>query len=458
MSPRRRLSLRTSLVLSHLAVLILPVGAVVATGTLARELHRQARLDLVHQADLLVVMVEALESRGAPLEGPLRDAAKRTGVEVSQVDVADADRYSAAPKSEESETERMEREAIRFALAGKPDRTGLKTSPVGLWPARRPHVVALPLRDTGGKVEGALVVRQRRERFVGITYLGTQLAVGGALALTLTIALALFSAARLAAPLRSLARAAHNLGAGRFEPLILERQATVAETEELTSAFARMTAELSRRMGWIQEFAGHVSHEFRTPLSTLQGTVELLQDHPDMPEERRRRFLDNAARELERMGRLATGLISLARAEEPGEQGPVDLLALVEERIGDRPVQIQGDFGLTLGDETQLSSVVGNLLDNALQHGGSGVTVVVEGHQTDEQVFLRIIDDGPGISPANLPKVFDRFFTTRRDAGGTGLGLALARTLCRAHGGELEVESQPGRTLFTVRLPRAPGT
>jgi signal transduction histidine kinase len=102
----------------------------------------------------------------------------------------------------------------------------------------------------------------------------------------------------------------------------------------------------------------------------------------------------------------------------------------------------------------QLESAASNLVENALRHGGPGVKVEVVGFTEGAWTGVDVIDDGPGISPANLKKVFDRFFTTDRAKGGTGLGLALVRAVLEAHGGRVEVESAPGHTRFRLVLPK----
>ena len=95
--------------------------------------------------------------------------------------------------------------------------------------------------------------------------------------------------------------------------------------------------------------------------------------------------------------------------------------------------------------------MIGNLVENARVHGGRDVWV--RAWRSEGVCGFDVEDDGPGITPANLPRVFDRFFTTRRGSGGTGLGLALVRAVVTSHGGEVTVSSEPRRTVFRVRLP-----
>ena len=154
--------------------------------------------------------------------------------------------------------------------------------------------------------------------------------------------------------------------------------------------------------------------------------------------------------------------MELARADvhHPGDETASVSKCL--ERLGRRFETVKVDAGnagatakaiaVRMAPET-LDSVLGNLLDNAVRHAETQVELRAEAG-AEAQLRFEVEDDGPGISEANLPRVFDRFFTTRRDDGGSGLGLASVRALVVAHGGEVGVESRPGRTVFSVSLPR----
>jgi signal transduction histidine kinase len=130
----------------------------------------------------------------------------------------------------------------------------------------------------------------------------------------------------------------------------------------------------------------------------------------------------------------------------------VDVDALVGDILERYPeVSLEGRAGSVLGDPNQLAIALTNLLDNALRHGLPPVQIVLG--QEGGRVLVGVSNAGPAISPANLPQIFDRFFTTDREHG-TGLGLALVRVICRAHGGDVSAESESGRTSFVLSLPR----
>ena len=217
-----------------------------------------------------------------------------------------------------------------------------------------------------------------------------------------------------------------------------------------------------QRADTINSFASSVSHEFKTPLASIRGSVELLRDHfEQMSSEEREGFLRNLDQDAERLDLLLRRLIDLARADviQP-EDASADVRSVLT-RVAGRysalnPVVTHGP-GVTrvrMADET-LESVLRNLLDNAVQHGGPGLAVALESGRFAEQVELRVADNGQGISPANLSRVFDRFFTTARETGGSGLGLSIVKALVSAHGGTIQVSSDGAGTVFRVRLPGA---
>ncbi|MCP4872560.1 MAG: HAMP domain-containing histidine kinase [Proteobacteria bacterium] len=275
------------------------------------------------------------------------------------------------------------------------------------------------------------------------------------LALAGTTLLSLAISHFLSRSLRALSAVAHGISEGRFaETAMPGANSHVIEVAGLAGDIGALNDRLRQRLAYITEFAGNVSHEFKTPITTLRGTVELLRDDDEMPPEQQARFLENALAELDRMERLVGGLLALARAEEQSEREPLALAELVA-RVAQRhpDVVVEPGAGRVIGEARQLEAALDNLVENAVHHG-AGAPVHVVGWSDEGATGVDVIDAGPGISEANRALVFDRFFTTDREGGGIGLGLSLARAVCRAHGGEIEVESAPGKTRFRVSLPR----
>lgn len=230
-----------------------------------------------------------------------------------------------------------------------------------------------------------------------------------------------------------------------------------------------------------KDFVANVSHELRTPLSMLQGYSEaLLDDIASTPEERQE-LAQIIHEESLRMGRLVQNLLDLARMEAGHFEmklEEVDMKALCDRVLRnftglarERGVRLQfkgedEQLRLVRGDEDRLEQVIVNLLDNALRHTPSGKSIelhvsveVVEGVQ---HIRVKVMDQGVGIPPADLPFIFERFYKadkarTRGNGGGTGLGLAIVKNIIEAHGGTVYVESELGEgTTFSFTIPCKP--
>jgi signal transduction histidine kinase len=465
------LPLQRWLLLSHVLVFVLPWLALVGSGALRKDLEAQTQEDLAHQGALLRLFIERELSQGGDLPGlaaalsPLLAAAKAETL--AGLRVVDAAGVVVASSGDAVGDDLSDESEVVTALGGETalvlrprGETRYRSAPLG-GPSRRADVrvhLALPLRQQQ-QIVGALVLsRTPREELQAFLQMAPRLSAGLALALGGTVALAVAAGLVLSRSLTALAAASLRVAQGQqtalqdVEPALESR---VAEARELARALVTMSGRLQRRLGYIREFAGNVSHEFKTPVSALRGTIELLRDDEEMPPAQRLTFLDNALHDLDRLSRLVGGLLRLARAEEGGDRRVIELEALLDEALRAHPgVVRRGQSGRVEGSHEQLGSVVKNLVENARQHGGSAATIEVCGHISPGQTGFDVIDDGPGISPANLPRIFDRFFTTDRSEG-TGLGLALVKAICEAHGGSVTVQSAPGRTVFSVRLPAA---
>ncbi|MDP2310126.1 MAG: ATP-binding protein [Pseudomonadota bacterium] len=467
---RLTLSLRTWLVLSHLVVFMLPVLALVGTGALANDLRTQTREDLEHQAALLAGHIEyRLASSPAPLaeldlDPTLIHAKKAT---LAGFRVTDTSGRIVASSGEDQGLDISGDPEVATALSGSrglaiKDRARVPTSRESLAGQSR-HAgvrvfVAMPIYEDHTVVGAVVLSRTPREEVQAFYQMAPRLSVGAILALAGTVGLA-FSAGRiLSRSLRSLAEASHGIAAGSEAALVALEPASrshVAEARALAAAMGTMSARLRQRLRYISEFAGNVSHEFKTPVSSLRGTIELLRDDDDMPPEQRARFLENALDDLDRLSRLVGGLLRLARAEEGGARTVFNLDDVLTELVARHPqVARTGTAAKVDANREQIESALTNLVENALRHGGPEVHVRVESFSDGGWTGVDVLDDGSGISSANLKKVFDRFFTTDRAKGGTGLGLALVRAVAEAHGGRIEVESAPGRTRFRFVLPR----
>ena len=467
-SPRIVMQLRTWLLISHLAVFALPILVLLSSGALSQDLRKQTQAELEHQGALLAIMaadlvvhqrehntVAGLESIGPDLSARLRKVKDAT---LAGIQIVDENGVVVATSGQTTGQDLSSDVEVQKALAGRsavvikprvPARLPLSSE------SRRAAVrvfVTHPI-EIDDQVIGALVLsRTPREELQAIyQMLPGPLLFGALAALAITLIGGFSMGILLTRSLKIVAGGTTEIAEGRFDGMeALENpvQSHVADVAQLAGSVRTMADRLRERLGYISEFASNVSHEFKTPLATIKGTIELLADDDgSMPLEQRARFLQNAEAELDRLQKLVDGLLGLARADEETARGPVELdplIASVAERYPD--VTVRGAAGSVVANRSQIEAVLDNLIGNAHRYGVAPVSV-----EAIPKGFV-VVDSGPGISEANLPRVFDRFFTTGRDGGGTGLGLALVRAIVEAHGGVVTVESEPGRTAFAVQL------
>ncbi|HEV7919088.1 MAG TPA: ATP-binding protein [Solirubrobacterales bacterium] len=286
--------------------------------------------------------------------------------------------------------------------------------------------------------------------------------VAGIFALAISLLAGLLAARVIARRVRRLERAARNVAKGIFtEPLPVESN---DELGELAQAFNNMQIRLGRADAARKAFIANASHELRTPLFSLGGYVELMREE-DLDPETQREFLDIMHDQIHRMTKLATDLLDLSKIDTGSldmkpEQIDLDSLlhgvarefepnaALHDSTI---TVDCEGDVKAYI-DPDRVAQIVRILIDNALSHTPPGTDIKVSAARENGQVRVTISDDGPGIDPEDLPRLFERFHTGNK-SGGTGLGLSIANELASAMNTSLRVESQPQNTSFTLTLP-----
>ncbi|MGC4856098.1 sensor histidine kinase [Micromonospora sp. DT4] len=233
-----------------------------------------------------------------------------------------------------------------------------------------------------------------------------------------------------------------------------------------------------------RDFVANVSHELKTPIGALQLLAEALLDAtepadaaaPDLSEDlvAARRFAERIQHESTRLGRLVQELLELTRLQGAEPQPPPEPVALdwVIAEVVDRTrttasargveVTVDGARGLTAyGSDSQLATAVANLVENAINYSGEDTTVRVTLRGDDEHVEIAVADQGIGIAPTDVDRIFERFYRAdqarSRATGGTGLGLAIVKHIASNHGGRVEVSSTlGGGSTFTVRLPASP--
>lgn len=272
--------------------------------------------------------------------------------------------------------------------------------------------------------------------------------------------------------LRTAAETAERLSDTEIARLRLVAPSDEPELVRLTSAFNRLLDRLNASHLAQQRLVADASHELRTPLTILQGEIQVALRRDRSPE-RYRDVLVSNLEEISRLCRIVEKLLALARADA-GEalvkRVPVDLGALAEEvcarfaslaEAGRVKLRCERGAGAVVaGDPFALESIVTNLIENAVRYSPPDESVQVQVSAAGNRVTLEVADQGAGIAPEHLPRLFERFYRVdkarSRRLGGAGLGLAIVKTLVEAHGGLVEVQSAIGvGSTFTVRLPRA---
>jgi signal transduction histidine kinase len=220
-----------------------------------------------------------------------------------------------------------------------------------------------------------------------------------------------------------------------------------------------MTKKLRDRAEYTASYTSNVTHELKSPITSIRGAAELLRNDIDaMSKEQKDRFVRNIEADALRMERLVNQLLHLARIENATHESETEVIMIKDlfTHLASRYTE-RVTFSVTTPalsvcmNPDNLTSVVVNLVENALEHDAKS-QVTVEASPNKEHVVLCVHDNGPGIPSANISSVFERFFTTKKDGGGTGLGLSLVKAIVEARSGSVRVQSEPGNTKFTVVL------
>lgn len=315
----------------------------------------------------------------------------------------------------------------------------------------------------GGQVVGVVLVsRSPSALFRGMWEDWGKIAVGIVVIFGLLLVIAAVLARAIVVPVERLSAATRALAQGRSASL---RSPTleVREIRSLNADFAVMAEAINRRSRYLRDFAASLSHEFKTPLAGIRGGIELLQDHGGtMSEAERAKFLSNMDGDATRLAQLVSRLMELAQADmaRAGDEARADLAAVVA-RLADAhggphfaiTATILPGYPLLGIEEEALETVLATLIENARQAGASALAIT-SGHR-GRFASIALSDNGPGVPQADSVKIFDPFFTSRRETGGTGLGLPIARALAEARGGSLDLGEAATGACFVLTLPVA---
>jgi signal transduction histidine kinase len=374
-------------------------------------------------------------------------------------------------------------EGIAPLLGNAATRAGLTDLPAGLSPGDldtkallagdeqsgregRTAFVAAPLAVVNGNTPVVILTQQVETEPLGRA--GPFFLLAGALALAVAGIVAFFLARRLTRPLTAMGQTADRIAAGDLSARVDLGRHPDDELAGLARALDGMAAQLEAARGLERGFLLSVSHDLRTPLTSIRGYAEAIADGAVAGSDAQKRAAGVIAAEARRLGRLVADLLDLARLDAHEfalTPRPVDAAEVVGDAV-DAFDPSARDLGVTLtvdgpatapvdADPERLGQIVANLVENALKYARAQVTVRLSSE--NGTLELRVDDDGPGISAGDLPHVFDRLYTSRTAPGrkvGTGLGLAIVHELSAAMGGSADVRALDGQgTRFVVRIP-----
>lgn len=279
----------------------------------------------------------------------------------------------------------------------------------------------------------------------------------------ITMIIALFTSFMISRPIKKLIERTERFSGGDKDALRSPSGADVEEIALLSESFERMALSLNNRSEYIRDFAMHVSHEFKTPITAIQGSAELLLDHlNDMDESKKRKFLNNIINDSNRLKRLVRRLLELARADNiivSNEScNPLEVFRSIQIRYRDHDefdvvFRECEDTKINMSEEN-LETILINLCDNAYQN--SAKNIEINAFVEDDVLRLILRDNGKGISKANQSKIFNPFFTTRKQEGGTGIGLGVISSILEAHDGTIKLmenEQNESGACFEISLP-----
>ena len=348
------------------------------------------------------------------------------------------------------------------------------------------QVYSIPLK-TDKEILGLQIIQSTTAIELALKQVSRYLMFGTALSLVLAAIVGAYLARQALRPINAITHTANSISRTGDLGRRLNIPEDASEVGQLAATFNEMLDRIQRLFKTQERLIADVSHELRTPLTTIQGNVELLQrvataspesgsPQAEVMLETAQEVLHEVENDAMRMARMISDLLLLAQADSGGltiqkDTVEIDTLLLdvyrqtlrITERIkgtGTLEVKLGGeDQALVLGDRERLRQLLLNLTENAVKYTPDGGTVILGLTNRDGWVQVSIRDTGIGISAENQKNIFDRFYRTdkarsRELVGGSGLGLSIAQWVAKAHGGHIQVESQPQKgSTFTVWLP-----
>ena len=342
----------------------------------------------------------------------------------------------------------------------------------GLYTESR-YVVSLPIYSGNGELFSGIVIvstptestNQILQRISNIF-----LSVGLSVVLLSILAVSLL-ARQQSQPLKEMAKTANSFGHGDLDARVRLTDGYSEEIEELALAFNNMASLLQKSEYQRQEFVANVSHELKTPMTTISGYIDGILDGT-IPEHRQRYYLQIVSDETKRLSRLVRSMLDISKLQDQEipddkkmhfdlEECAGQVLITFEKKITDKKLNVEVDLPLypiyTWANRDYITQVIYNLLDNAVKFCPEGGTLGLAIREGGGKAYISISNDGDTIPPEELPLVFDRFHkldkSRSQNRDGWGLGLYIVKTIVCSHGENISVTSKNGKTEFTFTMP-----
>ncbi len=361
-------------------------------------------------------------------------------------------------------------EQLRLILEGREIRA------TGLFSELGAHIVTIgvPWTYSDGQVVGAVLLHIPVDKLrVSIMSVLPQVVFPAGISLLLGVILAFLVARSQTLPLREIESAVRAFSRGE-----LSRRVNLncgGELEQLGNSINRMASELSSQEESRRSFVANVSHELRSPMTSMKGYVQAMLDGT-IPQQDQPRYLQVVLDETNRLTDLVRDLLDLSRLESgkfPMDIAPFDanemmrrILIRFEQRIEQKGMDVEVQFAndpcFALGDVNRINQVVSNFVDNAVKFmPGPGSVLTLRTLREGGNVRFWVQDNGPGISQDDQGHIFERFYKADKahtSGMGTGLGLSICKNILQQHGSEIQMHSKPGETVFSFALPAAEAT
>jgi signal transduction histidine kinase len=347
-------------------------------------------------------------------------------------------------------------------------------SSLGTLYGEKRYVVAQPIGGRGGGLIGYVFVTCASANMFGAweTFLGIAVLVA-IVVFALALVISLFYSKRMARPLDEMASASRKFARGDFSVRVKQVEDPTDEMGALIESFNKMADSLEMAEERRSEFIANISHELRTPMTTISGFADGILDGT-IPPEQERKYLRSISDETKRLSRLVREMLDVSqmrsRAADPAKRTVFDLTELIlqtmlsfESRATKKNLDVDPQLPeqhiLVRADRDGITQVIYNLIDNAVKFAEKGSCITIRLYKDDGKAYVSVRDKGETIPPDDLPFIFDRFHKSDRsrslDKSGVGLGLYLVKAIINSHDEDIAVKSEDGVTEFVFTLPLA---